>query len=167
LIDALYADTVVGIRLDIGSGSVAIPADPNHKTALYSSAESLRIPDCIDVIHAADFRFRPNLRELIARSGKSAAFTTVECLSAWSSLHHLKSSEGTLAEQTRMKVAEASGRGGRAERFFWRPETSHGSGKGGKDARFSSAGKATGKATGKAQKSKRSGRLLFAGSFLT
>jgi hypothetical protein len=34
--------------------------------ALYSSAESLRIPDWIDVVHADDFRSCPNLREVIA-----------------------------------------------------------------------------------------------------
>jgi hypothetical protein len=33
---------------------------------LYSSAESLRIPDWIDVVRADDFRFCPNLREVIA-----------------------------------------------------------------------------------------------------
>jgi hypothetical protein len=33
---------------------------------LYSSVESLRIPDWIDVVHAADFRSCPNLREVIA-----------------------------------------------------------------------------------------------------
>jgi hypothetical protein len=32
---------------------------------LYSSAESLRIPDWIEVIRAADFCFCPNLREVI------------------------------------------------------------------------------------------------------
>jgi hypothetical protein len=33
---------------------------------LYSSVESLRIPDSIDVVRAEDFRFCPNLREVIA-----------------------------------------------------------------------------------------------------
>jgi hypothetical protein len=33
---------------------------------LYSATESLRIPDWIDVVHAEDLRFSPNLREVIA-----------------------------------------------------------------------------------------------------
>jgi hypothetical protein len=66
LIETVYAGAAVGIRLDIGSGSVAIPADTNWMLVLYSSAESLRIPDWIEVIHADDFRFCPNLREVTA-----------------------------------------------------------------------------------------------------
>jgi hypothetical protein len=33
---------------------------------LYSSAESLRIPDCLEVIRADDFRFYPNIQEIFA-----------------------------------------------------------------------------------------------------
>jgi hypothetical protein len=66
LIEARYADAGVGIRLDIRSGSVAIPTDSNLRLVLYSSAESLRIPGWIEVIHPNDFRFCPNLREVIA-----------------------------------------------------------------------------------------------------
>jgi hypothetical protein len=66
LIEARYAGAAVGIRLDIGSGSVAIPIDSNRKLVLYSSAKSLRIPDWIKVVRADDFRFCPNLREVIA-----------------------------------------------------------------------------------------------------
>jgi hypothetical protein len=66
LIEAVYAGGAVGVRLDIGSGSVAIPSDPNRMWVFYSSAESLRIPDWIDVVHADDFRSCPNLREVIA-----------------------------------------------------------------------------------------------------
>jgi hypothetical protein len=66
LIDARYAEAVVGIRLDIGSGSVAIPTDSNRMLVLYSAAKSLRIPDWIEIIHTDDFRFCPNLREVIA-----------------------------------------------------------------------------------------------------
>jgi hypothetical protein len=66
LIEALYTGDAVGIRLDIGSGSVAIPTDLNRILVLYSSVESLRISDWIEVIHADDFRFCPNLREVIA-----------------------------------------------------------------------------------------------------
>jgi hypothetical protein len=64
LIEARYAG--VGIRLDIGSGSVAVPSDPNRRLVLYSPAELLRIPDWIEVVHRDDFRFCPNLREVIA-----------------------------------------------------------------------------------------------------
>jgi hypothetical protein len=66
LIDALYAGAAVGIRLDIGNGSVVISTDPNRMLVFYSSAELLRIPDWIDVLHADDFRSCPNLREVIA-----------------------------------------------------------------------------------------------------
>jgi hypothetical protein len=60
------ADDTVGIRLDIGSGCVAIPVDSNWMLVLYSSAESLRIPDWIKVIRANDLCFCPNLRKVIA-----------------------------------------------------------------------------------------------------
>jgi hypothetical protein len=66
LIEARYAGAAVGIRLDIGSGSVAIPIDSNRMLVLYSSADSLIIPDWIEVIRADDFCFCPNLREVIA-----------------------------------------------------------------------------------------------------
>jgi hypothetical protein len=66
LIDARYVGAAVGIRLDIGSGSIAIPTDSNHMLVLHSAAESLRIPDWIEIIHAEDFGFCPNLREIIA-----------------------------------------------------------------------------------------------------
>jgi hypothetical protein len=66
LIGVRYAGVAVGVRLDIGSGSIAIPTDSNRMLILYSSAESLRIPDWIKIIHADDFRFCPNLREVIA-----------------------------------------------------------------------------------------------------
>jgi hypothetical protein len=65
LIEARYTGAAIGIRLDIGSGFVVIPTDSNRMLVLYSSAESLRIPDCIEVIHADDFCFCPNLREVI------------------------------------------------------------------------------------------------------
>jgi hypothetical protein len=66
LIEARYAGAAGGIRLDIGSGSVAIHTDANWILVLYTSAESLRIPDWIEVIRAEGFRFCPNLREVIA-----------------------------------------------------------------------------------------------------
>jgi hypothetical protein len=62
---ARYAGAAVGIRLYIGSGSVAIPTDSNRMFVRYSSAESLRISDWIEVIGADDFHFCPNLREVI------------------------------------------------------------------------------------------------------
>jgi hypothetical protein len=65
LIEVRYAGAVVGIRLDLGSSSVAIPIDSNRMLVLYSSAESLRIPDWIEVIRVDDFWFCPNLREVI------------------------------------------------------------------------------------------------------
>jgi hypothetical protein len=65
LIEARYPGLEVGIRLDIGSGSVAIPIDSNRKLMLFSSAESLRIPDWIEVVRADGFRFCPNLRKVI------------------------------------------------------------------------------------------------------
>jgi hypothetical protein len=65
LIEARYVGAAVGIRLDIGSGSIAIPTDSNHMLVLYSAAESLRIPDWIEIIHAEDFGFSPNLRQII------------------------------------------------------------------------------------------------------
>jgi hypothetical protein len=66
LIEVRYAGAAVGIRLNIGRSSVAIPTDSNRMLVLYSSAESLRIPDWIEVIRADDFRFCPHLREVIA-----------------------------------------------------------------------------------------------------
>jgi hypothetical protein len=66
LVEVSFARAAVGIHLDIGSGSVAIPTDSNRKLILYSSAESLKISDWIEVIRANDFRFCPNLREVIA-----------------------------------------------------------------------------------------------------
>jgi hypothetical protein len=45
LIEARYSGAAVGIHLDIGSGSVAIPTNSNQRLVFYSSAESLRIPD--------------------------------------------------------------------------------------------------------------------------
>jgi hypothetical protein len=66
VIEADYAGEAVGIRLDIGSGSIAIPIDSNRMLVLDLSAESLKIPDWIEVIHADDFRFCPNLQEVIA-----------------------------------------------------------------------------------------------------
>jgi hypothetical protein len=65
-IKACYASAVVGIHLDIGSGSIAIPTHSNRMLVLCSSAESLRIPDRIKVIRADDFCFCPNLRKVIA-----------------------------------------------------------------------------------------------------
>jgi hypothetical protein len=56
----------VGIRLNIGNGSIAIPIEGNRKIVFHSSAESLRIPGSIEVIHADDFWFCFNLREVIA-----------------------------------------------------------------------------------------------------
>jgi hypothetical protein len=61
-----YASSAVGIRLDIGSYSVAIPTDPNQMLVLYPSMELLRILDWIEVIRAGDFRFCPDLCEIIA-----------------------------------------------------------------------------------------------------
>jgi hypothetical protein len=49
--------------------------------------------------------------------GKSAAFATVESLSASSSLGQLKSSEEALSALMRMKMAEALKQGERADRF--------------------------------------------------
>jgi hypothetical protein len=66
LLVARFADGAVGIRLDIGSDSDAISIDANWMLVLYSSVESLRIPDWIEVIRADDFRFCPNLRQVIA-----------------------------------------------------------------------------------------------------
>jgi hypothetical protein len=43
-----------------------ILADSNRTLVLYSSTESLRIPDWIEVVRADEFRFCPNLREVIA-----------------------------------------------------------------------------------------------------
>jgi hypothetical protein len=40
-----YTGTAVGICLDIGDGSIAIPTDSNRILVLYSSAISLNIPD--------------------------------------------------------------------------------------------------------------------------
>jgi hypothetical protein len=45
LIEARHAGAAVGIRLDIGDSSVAIPIDSNRMLVLYSAVESLRIPD--------------------------------------------------------------------------------------------------------------------------
>jgi hypothetical protein len=47
LIVARYAGVTIGIRLDIGSSSAAIPVDSNRMLVLYSAAEWLSIPDCI------------------------------------------------------------------------------------------------------------------------
>jgi hypothetical protein len=66
LIIARYVDAAVDIRLDIGSVSVAISTDSDRMLALYSSAECLRIPDWIEVIHADDFRLCPNFGEVFA-----------------------------------------------------------------------------------------------------
>jgi hypothetical protein len=73
LIEARYAGAAVGIRLDIGSGSVAIPMDSNRIWVLYSAAESLRIPDWIEVVRADDFRFCPNLHEISAGLQRESA----------------------------------------------------------------------------------------------
>jgi hypothetical protein len=64
LIEAHWANAPVGIRLDMRNGSAAIPTGSNRMFTLYSSAESLRIPDCIEVIRPDDFRFCPLLREV-------------------------------------------------------------------------------------------------------
>jgi hypothetical protein len=66
LIDSRYAGVAVGIRLDFGSNSVAILSDTNRMLVLYSSAESLRISDWIEIIHADDVRLCPNLRGVFA-----------------------------------------------------------------------------------------------------
>jgi hypothetical protein len=66
LIIARYPGTAVGIRLDIGSNSIANPTSSNRMLVLHSSAESVRIPDWIEVIHADDFCSYPNLRDVIA-----------------------------------------------------------------------------------------------------
>jgi hypothetical protein len=66
LIESRDAGAAVGVRLDIGSGSVAIPIVSNRMLVLCSSAESLRLPDCIEVISAQDFRFCSNFHEIIA-----------------------------------------------------------------------------------------------------
>jgi hypothetical protein len=118
LIEARYGGASIGICLENRSGSVAIPVDSNQRLVFFSSAESLRIPDWIEVVHADDFRFCPNLRGVIAGgSGKSTAFAAAESLSASSSLGQLKSSEEALSALARMKVAEALRRGGRVDRF--------------------------------------------------
>jgi hypothetical protein len=67
-IEARYAVAAVEIRLDIGSGSVAIAIaiDSNLMLVLYSSAESLKIPDWVKVVRAYDFCFCPNFRKVIA-----------------------------------------------------------------------------------------------------
>jgi hypothetical protein len=78
LIEACYAGAPVGIRLDIGSGSVAIPSASTQMLVLYSSVESLRIPDWIEVIRPNDFAFvQIFVKSLRACRGKSVAFATV------------------------------------------------------------------------------------------
>jgi hypothetical protein len=64
-IETRYAGAENGIRLDIESGSVAIPTGSNRTLVLCSSTESLRIPDWIKAIRADDFCFCPNLRTVI------------------------------------------------------------------------------------------------------
>jgi hypothetical protein len=66
LIEARYSGGAVRVCLDIGSGSVAISTDSNRMLVLYSSAESLRIPDWVEAVRADGFRFCPNLREVFA-----------------------------------------------------------------------------------------------------
>jgi hypothetical protein len=64
-IEARYAGVAVGFRLVIGIVSVAIPTGLNRTSVLYSWAESLRIPDWINVTYADDFCSCPNLRNVI------------------------------------------------------------------------------------------------------
>jgi hypothetical protein len=64
LIEAHWVNAPVGIRLDIGNGSAVILTGSNRMFTLCSSAELLRIPDCIEVIRSDDFRFCPFLREV-------------------------------------------------------------------------------------------------------
>jgi hypothetical protein len=64
LIEAHWGKAPVGIRLDIGNGSAAIPTDSNRIFTFYSSAELLRIPDCQEIIRPDHFRFCPLLREV-------------------------------------------------------------------------------------------------------
>jgi hypothetical protein len=61
-----YAGAAIGICLDIGSGFIAIPIDSDLMLVLYLSAESLRIPDWIEVICVYDFHISSNLNEIIA-----------------------------------------------------------------------------------------------------
>jgi hypothetical protein len=85
---------------------------------LYSSAESLRISDWIEIIQADDFRFVQIIaKSLRAYSWKSAAFSTVESLNMSSSLGQLKSSEGAISALTRMEMTEALRRNERADLF--------------------------------------------------
>jgi hypothetical protein len=66
LLVASFAHGAVRIRLDIGSDSVAIPIDSNRMLVLYSPAESLRIPDWIEIIRTHGFCFCLNLLEVTA-----------------------------------------------------------------------------------------------------
>jgi len=66
LIEARYPGAVVGICLDIGSDSVAIPTNSDRMLILCSLAESLRIPDWTEIARTPDFRFYANLCEVIA-----------------------------------------------------------------------------------------------------
>jgi hypothetical protein len=57
LLDACYARSGAGVRLDIGSGSVPIPTDSHRMLVLCSAVQSLRIPGRTEVIRANDFVF--------------------------------------------------------------------------------------------------------------